>query len=654
MKTSSLLNWLCQILFVVSVSAAPAESPTPLLCQSEAELLRVLAGTSDPKSVVDACRQLAIVGSSNAVPTLARLLNDPQLAGYALIALENIPEPGPNAALRSALLSLKGKQLAGVITSLGVRQDVLALPLLGPLLGDPDFTVAQAAARAMGGVVTPQSTELLQRALTTSPATLQPVVADSLLRHAESLIAMKRTKAALALYHFVLDHGELPLRTRASATRGQILALRSKVAPALKLALMAPDYEIFAAGISALLETKSATLTRTLVTCLPQLDADRQTVAFRALGQIADSAAVAALTAQVTRGETPLRLVAITAAVATGDASVCKSLLGLLADPNRETVLAAQDGLAALPGRATDRAVIKLMTDVSPSMRVIGIELAGRRRMVAAVPVLFRAAADPAPTVRASAIKRLGELGRPADLPALLNLLLRNSDAKELELISESLGDICTRAPIPTAFNPTLGAAFPRASQSQQVALLEALGIVGGADALAVASAALADADPAIHTAALSVLAEWPDATAAPVLLRHIPQARNPEERAEAFRGLIKLTRESNLSPGDKLNLLTQAEAVAAKPSDQKLLLAALGDIASPAALRKVANYLERPELAEEASASAVRIAAKLDAARAKETVPVLELVLRVAKSESTINKARQCLDQLASETKTK
>ena len=47
-----------------------------------------------------ACKQLAIYGAKDAVPALAPLLSDPELASWARIALEAIPGPAADAALR--------------------------------------------------------------------------------------------------------------------------------------------------------------------------------------------------------------------------------------------------------------------------------------------------------------------------------------------------------------------------------------------------------------------------------------------------------------------------------------------------------------------------------------------------------------------------
>jgi len=63
-------------------------------------------------------------------PALVALLPDEKLNLYARFALEAIPDPAVDDALREAAARLQGRQLVGVINSLGKRKDAKALDLL--------------------------------------------------------------------------------------------------------------------------------------------------------------------------------------------------------------------------------------------------------------------------------------------------------------------------------------------------------------------------------------------------------------------------------------------------------------------------------------------------------------------------------------------
>lgn len=92
-----------------------------------------------------ACQRLAVIGDKSAVPALARLLGDPQLGHYARFALEPMRDAAADDALRAALAKVQGKQLIGVINSIGIRRDSKALTALEKLRHDSDIEVAKAA-----------------------------------------------------------------------------------------------------------------------------------------------------------------------------------------------------------------------------------------------------------------------------------------------------------------------------------------------------------------------------------------------------------------------------------------------------------------------------------------------------------------------------
>ena len=99
-------------------------SPSPA---KEKELIAVLRSDAPAAEKAIACKHLAVYGSSEAVPELAQLLTDEQLASWSRIALEAIPGPAADEALRKALDSLKGRLLVGTINSIGVRRDAMAV-----------------------------------------------------------------------------------------------------------------------------------------------------------------------------------------------------------------------------------------------------------------------------------------------------------------------------------------------------------------------------------------------------------------------------------------------------------------------------------------------------------------------------------------------
>jgi len=176
-----------------------------------------------------ASKRLAVIGTKEAVAPLAALLGDDRVSDYARDALESIPDPAADEALRAALPRLKGLLLIGAINSLRRRKDLKAVEPLGELVYGADAAVAGAAALAMGEIGGPVAAKTLQRALGTAKGAVRADVAAGALLCADRMMAEDR-KGALALLD-VLSRQDIPSNVRMAAMHLQIAAETSLKRP---------------------------------------------------------------------------------------------------------------------------------------------------------------------------------------------------------------------------------------------------------------------------------------------------------------------------------------------------------------------------------------------------------------------------------------
>jgi HEAT repeat protein len=188
----------------------------------EAELIAVLKSSAPLKTKADACRELSLIGTKESVEPLAAMLGDEKVAHLARYALEPIPDPAVDAALRDALGKLKGRPLVGVIGSIGVRRDSKAIGSLSGLLKDKDADVARAAARSLGSIGNPDAVKALMNewedAAIENRAGVHPAIAEGLFRCAEALTARDRRSEAVAIYQMV-SGSKMPQPIRDAAAR---------------------------------------------------------------------------------------------------------------------------------------------------------------------------------------------------------------------------------------------------------------------------------------------------------------------------------------------------------------------------------------------------------------------------------------------------
>jgi len=647
MKTRNLFLTAAICWSTCGALATDKPAPTPLITKSEDANLAVIESYKSRKDIADACRELAVIGTSKAVPVLVGLLAFPELHHMARYALETIPDQSVDAALRDELPRLTGRPLVGVIGSLGVRKDTKAVKPLTRLLNDSDPAVAQAASRALGQIGTASAAKAIEEALSTTAPANQLAFCEGLFRCAEAFIRQGNPVDAVLLYDRLRERTDLPPQVRAGALRAAIVTRKLAGLALLHESLMSDDGALFDGAVRASMEMNNPEVTGVLTARLPLLSPGRQIVVMQALGARHDDAAVRTLATLVRMGDIPTRVAAVHALAAIGSYGAVQAVAELIAYPIEDISTAAVDALAGMSGDATDAVVLNLLKNQSSDQRMIGIDLAGRRHLVAAVPALLVASADADAKIRASAVQKLGRLASTDEIPALLKQLSAATNEQDIAGLAEALGSICTRAGSPASTTAQIITVLTSAQPAQKAALLGVLSAVGGEKALVAVRGALADSNAEVHDAAVRALADWPDGTAAPELLQLARSGAGGSQREVALRGYVRLARESSAPPAEKLASLSEAMSLATSPSEKMLVLAGLGDITTVESLRLVTPQLSDPAVADEAGAVAVKIAAKLDAKDAAEIGKALNQVLKSAKSSQVLDQARKRLDEL-------
>ena len=645
---------LIATLLLTCATATFAKPAEPTTKEQVAKLCAVLCSDAPQKDKADACRELARIGSKDAVATLAALLADEKLSHMARYGLETIPGASVDKALRDAAAKLHGRQLVGVIGSLGVRRDAKAVNALVKLLHDSDNDVAQAAARALGRIGNPPAVKALQDALDGVSAANQLALCEGLLRCAEAAEAKGHREAAMDIYDR-LRQVPVPAQVRTAALRGAILTRQEEGLPLLSLALHSDDFTLVLAAARTAQEMPSGDVSRLLADELPALSADRQFVVLQTLAKRADSP-----TQPVARWagrccEKPVRLAAVRALAELGKPSALPVLVELLGDADREVAQAAQESLASLPGSRVDAAIMAMLKDGATARRTTAMELIVRRRMISAIPALFDVAGGTDAKLRTAAVSKLGELAGPAELSRMLDLLAKAKSSEDLEATEQALSAICLKEAKPESCVGQVEARLAQSPPAQKCALLRVLGgAVGGTAALRAVRAAVSDPNPEVHSAAIRVLGGWSTADAATDLLELARTADNPTDKSICLRGYLALAGHADLPADKRLAMCREAAALVQKDEEKKLLLAALGGIVTTDALDLIKPYLDDPATKEEASTAAVDISAKLlqgtDSAKlAPKLIEPLEKVTHSTANADLEKRAKKLLVQATS-----
>jgi HEAT repeat protein len=623
-------------------AARPFDKNAPPDERSRA-LAAVLRSDAPPAEKAIACKRLAVYGHKDAVPALAPLLADRELASWARIALEAIPDPAADEALRAALGQVQGRLLVGVINSIGVRRDAQAVGGLVERLGDADVEVACAAAAALGRVGGPQAAAALQQALAGPKPGVRSAAAEGCVLAAEKLLAGGQRDAAIALYDRVRKADVAKPRI-IEATRGAILARQAAGVPLLIEQLRSADKSLVALGLRVARELPGHEVTDALVTELERAAPERRALLILALADRGDAAATPALVEAAKTGPDTVRIAALGMMGRAADAACLPVLLDAATEDNPQVSQAAAAVLADLPGKVADAAVLERLARAEGKARKAIIELAGQRHVEAATAALLKAADDPDAGIRSAALTALGRTVGMGDLPLLIARTLHPKTPDELKAAEDALSAACIRMPDREACAEKLIAAAAQAPAATKGKLLEILAAMGGAKALVAVAAAAKDPDAEIRDVASRLLGQWMTADAAGVLLDLAKTATDAKYQSRALRGYLRIARQLTPAGAQRLAMCRQAWAVCQRDEERKLVIEVLRLTPSAESLALVTAQLTSAALKQDAAGAAVAIAEKIVGREPKAVAEAMQQVLAAAPQRAVTERAKAVL----------
>jgi sugar phosphate isomerase/epimerase/HEAT repeat protein len=611
------------------------------LAKRLAGLLSAADATLDAKQF--ACRQISIIGTAAEVPAVAALLLDKDLSDYARYALERIPLPEAVAAIRAAMPKATERMKVGLINTLGVRRDAESAPALAALLQDKDAMIAGAAAAALGKIGGADAAKALADFRGKAPAELKPVVTDAYLVAADQFVKNGKKDAAEAIYKEVY----VPTETKAvrvAALAGLVATQGEKSLATLAPLMTGDDVQMQVIALRLAQGIPGAEATKALAAMLPKLPVGAQITLAGQLGERGDAAAAPALI-EASKGDNEgVRVAALRALGGVGDVSTVAVLIKAAVGP---TAGAAIDALGRLKGADVDAALVKALDGADVPVKSALLQALAARRAASAVPEVVKALADADAGIRKTAATALGTMGDDKAVAALIGFASKAEKQDELDAAEKALTAICDRAADKGKCGLPIVEASAAAKGPAKVCFLKVMPKIGGPSALGAIKTALADADAPTAEAALRVLADWPDAAAAPDLLDVAKNNQNATFQVLALRGYIRLASVPADRPAaDKLKMLKEALDLAKRPDEKKFALASLGEIGTLDSLKLVDPCIDDKGLCEEACQAAVKIGGKLGGkAEAKDVAATMEKVLQNSKNKNIQGEARKLFD---------
>jgi hypothetical protein len=216
--------------------------------------------------------------------------------------------------------------------------------------------------------------------------------------------------------------------------------------------------------------------------------------------------------------------------------------------------------------------------------------------------------------MRLAALESLRKLAVPDTLLPLLDLAAKTSPDADVQPMLRALYAVCQATMDKDQTTRQVLETMKSLNTRQRAQVMPVLAELGTPAALEATKAALNETDAETVRDALQVLTQWPNASAAPILLGLARDNTNNAVRILALRGCMEV---AALEPdhGKRLAMLQEARSAAQRIDEKKLALGKLSQIPTPAALQLALTDLNDPELATEAALASLGVAEQLAAA---------------------------------------
>ena len=586
---------------------ASLDSPD-LTHQIEKEMLLFLDSDATFAGKQFVCEQLSIIGTKDTVSALAQMLSDEKSYDVALYALQRIPDPEVDLALRKALSESEHKAKIGIINALGERRDVHAVGPLENLVYENDLQIALSAVNSLGKIADSGAMEALKKARSKITGDVRAQVLDSYLRCADSFVVAGNASQAASIYRDLYDNEELT-HIRAAALRGIIQTDVERAQDVILSSLKRDNRGLQAAAIGMIRELPlSADLTKIIQEC-PNLSGQEQIQLLRVFTDREDTAAHHVVLNAAKHYDEAVRIAALQALARIGDESDIPLLLKKATESSGSEREAARRSLDVLRGDTVNQEIMALIQSAVADVKAELVRCLGQRNVHEATETLLKTAVDPDQAVRREAFKSLAIVSSPGVIDELIQLLIhevnsgvRDEAERTLVLVSQKTRDPANQAKAVLAVLPSVEDIEARSS------LLEVAGRIGDKNALPVLRAELKNESPENQKAAIYALSAWPDAEPIDDLLKIAKTSDNEIHKILALRGYIDLVKiRSDRPHKETIALFETAMDLAQEATEKKMILSGLGSLWSVETLEVSAQYLDDPDVKAEAESALIR-----------------------------------------------
>ncbi|MDR0520966.1 MAG: DUF1080 domain-containing protein [Planctomycetaceae bacterium] len=573
----------CSLLILFLAAAVSAQQDAAV--EKHLAVLQSAADAANPDDkqlgeAAAAALKLGEWGTVEAVPALKKLLANEKLNTVVRSALINIPKgAGDNPAdsigvntLRESLAVLKGKNLAGVIESLGWLRDAKSEAELVKLTKSDDLLVAQAAVLALGKIASEESVNTLKGILGDANSPNRIKAATGMLFAAEYLIKNGKKTEAAAVFETLKNCGIASVKT--AAIRDSVLLDEEQGIPVFLTLLKSDDKLDVRAVLDIANKLKSPKTSRLILDNFGSLPAERKAALIEVIGVRKDPGSVEPLIQFAQSGDQQVKVAAVKALGNAGDLKGLDAILQAAAASDAALASAGNNSLMKIHGAEFNAAIVNALGSKEKPVRLAALNVIAARSITEGARAAQSLFNDSDSDIRNAAVSAFAQMVTTAgDLETLFGLY-EKAEGAEKEKFREPLKLACMRISERDQAVAILEKAGNSGNTEKKQFVLELFLAVGGEKAGQSLLKAAKSSDNAVADKATELLGKWTTAEIAPGLLDLAKTLPVEKFRIRAVNGYIRIVRQltGNLPPAKRLEMLESIEPLATREEQKKLV----------------------------------------------------------------------------------
>ena len=555
-------------------------------------------------------RQLQLVGKKESVKPLSRFLVNKRLCEPATQALLAIRTSDAEKVLLKSLRSSAGANRITIIKALGELRSQAAAKKIIKYADSKDKNLRQITLYALANIGDPASGKVLDKVRVAATPYERAKAPSLYLLYAQRLAESGRKGQCARICRDLITYYTAPYETNVPCTALSILinVLGGSAFGDLLAAMDSQNKELRwrALELASTIQGKDAT--GRWIEKMEEVSSETQAEIITMLGGRGDKSVLPVLMQSLRSNEKVVRLAAIPAASQLGGSDVLTDLLALLQTNEADEIKAVKQALMCLPGPKVVPEAAKVLEEVLPLGRVALIEILSERCAKEHVDIVFAQTKRENDKVRVAAVRGLEHLVSEKDLPRLIDILIEAQNNTEILLAQNAAVASANQISDPEKRADMFLEKLEKTTGAKRANLLKPLARIGGENAFQTVVTETQNKDPIVQDAAVFTLAEWPDFSAADELINIYRSTEKREHLHLTIKGYVRLVKEAELAPEDKLGMLKEALNIAAENEEKNLVLSGLASVKTLDSLKLVAVYLDDQDLKSRAASIAARI----------------------------------------------